>query len=136
MKITKQSKRDAKHLYRLCRVNGVIDENRVRNVVRRVIATGRREAPAILAHFLGLVKLDIASHTATVQSATLLPADVQAGIKAGVDGRYGPGVTTVFARDPALIGGVRIKVGWDVYDGSVRGGLSALAEVFKRGNYV
>ena len=34
MKITKQAKREAKQLYRLCLVNGLLDENRVRQVVQ------------------------------------------------------------------------------------------------------
>ena len=56
MKITKQAKREAKQLYRLCLVNGLLDENRVRQVVQRVIATGERDCPSILAHFVRLVK--------------------------------------------------------------------------------
>ena len=77
MKITKQAKREAKQLFRFCLVNGLLDENRVRQVVQRVLATGDRDCLAILAHFLRLVKLDCAQHTATIESATPLPADLQ-----------------------------------------------------------
>ena len=34
MKITKKQKREAKQLYRVCLVNGLLDENRVRQVVQ------------------------------------------------------------------------------------------------------
>ena len=61
MKITKQQKREAKQLYRVCLVNGLLDENRVRQVVQRVIAAGERDSQPILAHFLRLVKLDYAA---------------------------------------------------------------------------
>jgi F-type H+-transporting ATPase subunit delta len=44
--------------------------------------------------------------------------------------RYGPGLTTAFAERPELIGGMRIQVGCDVYDGSVRAGLEALEKSF------
>jgi len=54
----------------------------------------------------------------------------QAGIEAGLKRRYGPGLTAVFAHRPALIGGMRIQVGSDVYDGSVRAGLAALEQSF------
>ena len=54
MKITKQAKREATQLYRLCLVKGLLDENRVRQVVQRVVATGERNSPSILAHFLRL----------------------------------------------------------------------------------
>ena len=43
---------------------------------------------------------------------------------------YGPGISTSFAHNPALIGGMRIHVGSDVYDGSVRAGLDALEKSF------
>ena len=126
MKINRRAKRDARQLFRLCLVNGVLDENRVRHVVQRVVAAGRGGGPAILSQFGRLVRLDLARHTATIESATHLPADLQAAIEAGLTRRYGPGLTTAFAHRPALIGGMRIQVGSDVYDGSVRAGLAAL----------
>lgn len=130
MKITKRAKREAQQLYRFCLVNGLLDENRVREVVQRVIATNKRDCPPILAHFLRLVKLDCAQHTATIESATPLPADLQTVVQTELTHRYGPGLTTEFAERPELIGGMRIQVGCDVYDGSVRGGLEALEKSF------
>ncbi len=130
MKISKRAKREAKQLFRLCLANGLLDENRVRRVVQHLLAAGRRNCPAILAHFERLLKLDLARHTATIESATPLPADLQAAIEAGLTRRYGPGLTTAFAHRPALIGGMRIQVGSDVYDGSVRAGLAALEKSF------
>jgi len=130
MKITRQAKRDAKQLYRFCLVKGLLDESRVRHVVQGVLATGNRDGPPILAHFLRLVKLDRAQHTATIESATPLPADLQTLVQTGLANRYGPGLTTTFTRRPELIGGMRIRVGCDVYDGSVRAGLEALEKGF------
>jgi F-type H+-transporting ATPase subunit delta len=130
MKITKRSKREAKRLFRLCLENGLLDENRIRGVVQRVVAAGQRDAPAILSHFRRLVKLDLARHMATIESATPLPADVLGAVEAGLTRRYGPGLTTAFTQRPALIGGMRIQVGSDVYDGSVRAGLAALENSF------
>ena len=130
MKISKRAKREAKQLLRLCLVNGLLDEHRVRRVVQHVAAAGQRDYPAILSHFGRLVKLDLARRTATVDSATPLPEDLQTVIQAGLTRRYGPGLTTAFAHRPALIGGMRIQVGSDVYDGSVRAGLAALEKSF------
>ena len=92
MKITKKAKREAKQLYRFCLLNGLLDENRARQVVQRVVATGGRDCLPILTHFLRLVKLDCAQHTATVESATPLPADLQTIVKTGLAHRYGLGV--------------------------------------------
>jgi F-type H+-transporting ATPase subunit delta len=130
MKIKKQAKREAKQLFRMCRVDGLLDENRVRQVAEHVVAAGRRDCPAILSHFGRLVKLDLARHSATIESATPLPADLQDVVEVGLTRRYGPGLTTAFAHRPALIGGMRIQVGSDVYDGSVRAGLAALEQSF------
>jgi F-type H+-transporting ATPase subunit delta len=132
MKTTKKEKRDAKQLYRLCLVNGLLDESRVRQVVQSVIAAGERGCQSILTYFLRLVKLDYAEHTANIQSATPLPADLQTVVRSGVMQQYGPGLTTSFVENPELIGGMRIQVGCDVYDGSVRARLEALAKSFDR----
>jgi F-type H+-transporting ATPase subunit delta len=126
MKINKRAKREAKQLFRSCLVNGVLDESRVRRVVQLVVAARHRDCPAILSHFGRLVKLELARHTATIESATPLPADLQAAIEAALARRYGRGLTAAFAQRPALIGGMRIQVGCDVYDGSVQGRLTAL----------
>ena len=130
MKINKRAKREAKQLYRLCLVNGLLDENRVRQVVAGVIAAGARDCPSILTHLLRLVKFDYAEHTATVESATRLPANLRTLVQTELTQRYGPGLTTAFTQRPELIGGMRIQVGCDVYDGSVRAGLEALEKSF------
>jgi len=126
MKISRRAKREARRLFRLCLVNGMLEEPRVGYVVQRVVAAGRDDGRAVLAHFRRLVRLELAQHTAIVESATRLPANLEASIETGLRRRYGPGLTTAFAQRPALIGGMRIQVGSDVFDGSVRAGLSAL----------
>ena len=44
MKISKQAQRDARQLFRSCRVNGLLDENRVRQAVSRLLAQKSRAA--------------------------------------------------------------------------------------------
>ena len=95
-----------------------------------VVAAGRRTCPAILAHFLRLIRLDQAQHTAIVESATPMDPDLQASTQSGLMRLYGPGINTSFSHRPSLIGGTRIRVGSDVYDGSVLGGLTALEKKF------
>ncbi len=130
MKTTRQTKREAKRLFRLCLVDGLLDEGRTRQVVQRLIEAKRRGASALLSHFQRLVKLECARHTAEVESAVPLPADLRASIQAGVARTYGPGISPSFTHNPGLIGGMRIKVGSDVYDGSVRARLAALEKSF------
>ena len=130
MKTRKQIKRQARHLYRLCRMNGSLDENRVRQVVNSILNSKRRGYLALAAEFQHLVKLERLQHVAQVESAAPLPADLQASVQASLNQLYGPGLTTSFAETPALIGGMRIKVGSDVYDGSIKAGLAALEKAF------
>jgi F-type H+-transporting ATPase subunit delta len=130
MKTVKQTRREGKRLFRLCIVDGLLDEVRVRQVAQKILEAKRRGSPALLRQFLYLVKLDLARHTAAIESATALPDDLCASIRADLTRLYGPGISSSFAQNPALIGGMRIKVGSDVYDGSVKAELDALEKSF------
>ncbi|HTS65814.1 MAG TPA: F0F1 ATP synthase subunit delta [Candidatus Acidoferrales bacterium] len=130
MKITKRARREARQLFQLCLVNERLDEPRARKVAQLVAATGYRNSPAVLAHFLRLVRLDRARHTAVIESAAPLPLDLRIAIEAGLTRRYGEALAATFAQSPELIGGVRIQVGSDVYDNTIRAGLEALEKSF------
>lgn len=130
MKTIRQIKRDAKHLFRLCLVDGSLDQGHVRQVVRSVLGSKRRGYLALATQFERLVRIERMRHTARVESATPLSPDLQANVVASLVKLNGPGISTSFAVSPALIGGMRIKVGSDVYDGSIQGGLAALENSF------
>ena len=130
MKANKQARREAKQLFRLCLVNGLLEEGRARQVVQQIVAAKPRGYLATLSYFRRLVELDCARHTAKIESALALPADLQAGVQTGLARAYGPGLTTSFAENRALIGGMRIRVGSDVSAGSVQARLAALEQSF------
>jgi len=130
MKQTKQARREAKQLFRLCFANGLLDEGRVRQVVQQVGESRNRNRFNVLSQFQRLLKLHWARHTATVQSATALSAGMQSSVQAGLARVYGAELSISFIHSPALIGGMRIKVGSDVYDGSVQARLAALEARF------
>jgi F-type H+-transporting ATPase subunit delta len=126
MKSSRQITRAARRLFRLCLVDGVIDETRTKEIAQRVALSGRRGSRTVLKRFLRLVRLDLSRHQALVESAAPLPFDVQETVTTGLAGLYGPAVKPTFIVTPALLGGMRVKVGSDVYDGSVRARLAAL----------
>jgi F-type H+-transporting ATPase subunit delta len=126
----RQARREAKQLFRFCLVNGTLDEDRLRQVMQKVLQLKRRGYLSVLGQLDRLVRLDHARRTAEVVSAAPLAADLQANVSAGLKRVYGPGISILFAQEPALIGGMRIKVGSDVYDGSVRYRLSTIAKYF------
>jgi F-type H+-transporting ATPase subunit delta len=130
MKISKQAQRDARQLFRSCHVNGLLDENRVRQTVSLLSEKRPRGYVKTLSRLHRLVKLDLEQHAARVESATPLPAELQSEVTNEIKKKYGAGVSISFSRNPALIGGLRIQVGSDLYDGSVKMRLQKLEESF------
>jgi len=130
MKISKQAQRDARQLFRSCNVNGVLDESRVRQALALLSEKKPRGYVEILARLHRLVKLDVAKRTAKVESATVTTLEQQEAIKANLAKRYGAGLSVSHAINPSLIGGLRIQVGSDLYDGSVKTRLDKLAQSF------
>jgi F-type H+-transporting ATPase subunit delta len=130
MKISKQALRDARQLFRSCQANGLLDENRVRQTVALLSAQKPRGYVEILSRLHRLVKLDLEQHAARVESALPLAPDLQAEVTGEIKKKYGAGVSISFAQNPALIGGLRIQVGSDLYDGSVKMRLQKLEESF------
>ena len=130
MKVTRKAQREAKDLFRVCMVNGLLDEDRVRQVTKLVIGDKPRGYLAILQHFHRLVKLDVVRRTARVESAVPLSADRQTRVRENLAKAYGPGLEVGFVETPALVGGMCVRVGSDVYDGSIRGRLRDLEQSF------
>ncbi len=130
MKISKQARRDAQQLFRACKAGGLLDEARARQSVQALIANKPRGYVGILSHFERLVKLDIERRTARVESATPLTGALEGSLRSSLAQRYGGGLNISFAQNSALIGGLRVQVGSDVFDGSILARLNALAESF------
>ena len=130
MKGNKQSRRGAKQLFKSCQVEGQLAEERVRQAVSLVIEKKPRGYFGILQELQRLVKLDVSSRSARVESAVALTDAQQQNIRESL-GRLKAGEVTVeFAENADLIGGMRVKIGEDVFDGSVKMRLAALSESF------
>jgi F-type H+-transporting ATPase subunit delta len=130
MKISKSAQRDARQLFRSCSVNGLLDENRVRQAVTLLAEMKPRGYVEILSRLHRLVKLDVAKHTATIESAVDTSPEQRAAIKAKLENLYGAGLAIDYGTNPALLGGLRIQVGSDLYDGSVKTRLEKLQQSF------
>jgi F-type H+-transporting ATPase subunit delta len=128
VRTTKRNTRIARRLYRLCQVDGLLDESRVRLIVRRTVESQQHDAVGILGHFARLVRLDRERHTAKVESAVPLPADLRAKLEGDIAQWFGRGIDAEFTENRDLIAGVRMRVGSYVYDGSVRGRLAAIEQ--------
>lgn len=130
MKAGKQVRREAKELFRSTLVHGVMDEGKVRALVQKVLQAKPRSYVAILDQFKRLIKIEQARRATSVESAVALSPEQQSSISGNLERIYGRGLSISFHQNPALIGGLRVRVGSDVYDGSVAGRLHNLAESF------
>jgi F-type H+-transporting ATPase subunit delta len=130
MEMKKRVRRGARQLYRRCLVNGALDEGRVRLVARRLAQSRRRSARPVLGAFQRLVRLDIDRYTARIESATPLAGPLRDSVAQRLTERYGARLNISFRDDPALIGGMRIRVASHLYDGTIRARLIALGARF------
>jgi F-type H+-transporting ATPase subunit delta len=126
IRTTAQSKRKARQLFRFCVVHGRLDRGRVLNVVSTVRQIRHRGYFRLLKEFQRLVRLEVQAHTAKIESAAALSHLLESKVRESVESAYGAQTTTLFECNPGLIGGMRIRIGSDVYDGTVQGKLSAL----------
>jgi F-type H+-transporting ATPase subunit delta len=124
-------KRQAKKLFRICLVNGRLDESRVRQVVALIVEARRRDYLALLVQFQHLVKLHHEEHTAEVQGSQPLSADLRSRIGDWLRSMYGTELAIQFSQNPRLIAGLRVRVASDVYDGSVEHQLTLLERRFR-----
>jgi len=93
MKASKQQQREAKRLFQGCRVDGALDENRVRQVVSSLIEQKPRGYIGILNHFHRLVKLDVQSRATTVDSAVPLTDDQKTLVQVSLAQLHGTGLS-------------------------------------------
>ena len=93
MKGSKQSRRDAKQLFQSCQVDGALDEARVRQAVALLIEKKPRGYFGTLQEFQRLVKLDVNSRSARVESAVALSEAQQQEVRAQENQDAGSGDT-------------------------------------------
>jgi F-type H+-transporting ATPase subunit delta len=128
MKLTKEARKISKELFRSSFTAGKLDDARVRTLANAVASRKPRHYIDILKNYLRLIRLESEKHHAIVESAA--PLDPQTAVKVVTDlkVKYGSDLATDFKINPSLLGGLRIKIGSDVWDGSVRSRLIHLGD--------
>jgi F-type H+-transporting ATPase subunit delta len=130
MKSRKEALRLAKKIFAASLKDGQLDESVVRKVVAKLSETRPRGFLEVADAYWRLVRLEVEKNRAIVQSAVVLDEPTKTGLVTDLKKKYGPQITTEFSVDPALLGGVKIRVGSDVWDGSVKNRLERLSEQF------
>ena len=99
-------------------------------MITSLIDTKPRDYKAILAALQRMTRLEYERREVTVESAVEMDDATRARVAAGLANQYGPGLVMRYQITPALLGGLRIRVGNDVFDGSVQNRLDRLAAAF------
>src|ERR1700721_452041 len=74
----------------------------------------------VLKDYQRLLRLEVAKHHAVVESASALNSNLSSLLVTKLKARYGDDLTIEFKTNPTLLGGLRVKLGDDVWAGSVR----------------
>lgn len=130
MKISKVAAATARRLFGLCQTAGRLDESKLRTVIARLIESKPRDYRAVLMALQRLTRLEFEARKVTVESAVEIDDSTRQRVVAGLAKQYGPDLVVQYQITPALLGGLRIRVGNDVFDGSVQGRLERLANAF------
>lgn len=126
MKIGKEARKASRALFQVSFTDGRLDADKIRRVARGLGESKPRHFMDILKDYQRLVRLEVERHHAVIESAATLDAKTSEQLEKSLRAKYGTDVTTEFRVNPELIGGVRIKLGSDVWDSTVRGRLSRL----------
>ena len=82
----------------------------------------------ILEGYQRYVRLELAKRHALIESATDLERGTRDKLKRALKAKYGDDLTTEFKVSPELIGGLRIKIGSDVWDNSIQNRIARLED--------
>ncbi len=126
MKINKESRRLSRELIRASFTDGQLDGGRVAALVKSLIDKKPRNYMNVLGEYKRLLRLEVEKRTAVIESASELSPEVAVSTVENLKRKYGSDITTSFVVNPELLGGMRIRVGSDVWDSSVRNRLQRL----------
>ncbi len=130
MKISKVAAANARRLFGLCQTDGRLDDAKIRMAAEKIVERKPRDFRAILVALLRLTRLEVERRTVTVESAEELTQADQRRVQANLIAEYGDHLIFHFRVNPAILGGLRIRVGSDVFDGTVQGRIDRLAKLF------
>jgi F-type H+-transporting ATPase subunit delta len=128
MKVNREIRRLSRAMLRAGFTDGQIDRGKVASLVQSLIEKKPRGYIDILQNYRRLLRLEIAKRHATIEAAEELHPETKEQLVSNLKRKYGSDLTTEFVVDSKLLGGMRVRVGSDVWDGSVRNRLERLQQ--------
>ena len=126
MKLNKEIRQLSRKMLQASFTDGQLDPGRIASLVDSVIAEKPRNYINVLKNYKRLLRLEVEKHHATIETASEVEPAIRSEIVSNLKSKYGNDLATDFHVDPQLLGGMRIRVGNDVWDGSVRNRLQRL----------
>ena len=128
MRINKEIRQLSREMLRASITDGQLDHGKIASLVQSLIAKRPRHFLDILQHYKRLLRLEIEKRHARIESATQLAPEAAKNITERLKKKYGADLTSELVVDPTLLGGIRVRVGSDVWDGTVRSRLQRLEQ--------
>lgn len=126
MKISREAQHNARKLFDASLVEGRLDHAKSVAIADLIVTAKPRHAFQILKEFIRLTRLELARHEAVIESAASLNENSQQSIITALKERDSE-VSVSVKVNPSLIGGTRIRLGSDVWDGTILARLEKLA---------
>ena len=117
----------ARQLFKMSVVGGSVSAERVGGVLAYLEKNRPSNPVMVLKAYQRLVSAEVAKGVALVEHAGAINDAMLASIAAAMTKKYGRPVTAQAKPSPALLAGIRIHVGDDIYESSVAGQLASLA---------
>jgi F-type H+-transporting ATPase subunit delta len=117
----------ARQLFTLSVVDGAVSAERVAGVLDYVEKHQPANSVALLRAYYRLIATELAKGEALVEHAGAIDDAMLAAIAAAMTKKYGRPVTATAKPNAALLAGMRVHVGDDIYEASVAGQLAALS---------
>jgi F-type H+-transporting ATPase subunit delta len=128
MKINKEIRKLSREMLRASFTDGQLDPGRIASLVNSLIARTPRNYVAVLKNYRRLLRLELDKRRARIETATEPDTATSSQLVANLKRKYGGDLTTEFVVNPQLLGGLRIRVGNDVWDGTVHNRLERLQQ--------
>lgn len=128
MKINKEIRQLSREMLRASFTDAQLDHGKISALVQSLITKKPRRYVDVLKRYRRLLRLEIEKRHARVESAVTLDAQTSAQIVERLKRKYGNDLSSEFTVNPALLGGIRVRVGSDVWDGTLRNRLERLQQ--------
>ena len=128
MKINKEIRRLSRAMLRASFTDNQLDPGRISSLIDSLIARKPRHYIEVLKNYRRLLRLELEERRATIETASPVDSAISSELSSSLKKKYGNDLTTEFVVNPGLLGGMRIRVGSDVWDGTVRNRLERLQQ--------